>query len=684
MQEHVTETAHAVADTLGHATEAAHTVMSTVDMNYAVWLLILPLLGVIINGLFTRRLPEKVVGWLGSAMIIGSFAVAVSLFFQLKGLDPHSRSVTVDVFNWMSIGQLKLDFAFLIDPLSSVMVLVVTGISSLIHIYSIGYMHGDNRFRAFFTYMNLFVFFMLILVLGSSYPVLFIGWEGVGLCSYLLIGFWWEDMAKATAGMKAFIVNRIGDFGMLVAMFLLFKHLGTLTFTEVFPAAATTWGHHVDAAPVIAITLMLLLGAAGKSAQFPLYVWLPDAMAGPTPVSALIHAATMVTAGVYMIARSSMLYMLAPTSMMIVALVGAFTAIFAATIGLKQMDIKKVLAYSTVSQLGYMVMATGVAAFSAGIFHLMTHAFFKALLFLAAGAVIHSMHGALHHVDDHHTDAQDMRNMGGLRKFTPITYYVFLVATLAIAGIPGFSGFFSKDEILASAFSHGAYLPYALGLIAAVITAFYMFRLVYLTFHGEYKGPKGSEEGLHESPPVMTIPLIILAVLSVIGGYVGLPIVFGENLHVFKEWLNPVFEPAFEAVHYHPHHPSISLEWLLIGTSVLAALIGIIVANVMYIRQNRVAEPDEKQAGFGKVLFNKYYVDEIYNAAVIRPLIGLCRIFWKDFDDRVVDRGMVLGSARTVFGSGGLLRKLQTGFVGNYALMLALGVLIILAVVLVR
>lgn len=683
MEDHVIDTTQAVADTLHHAAEAMGSVVHA-DMGYAMWLLIFPLIGVIINGLFARRWSEKVVGWFGSVTVIASFLVAVNLTVQLAGLDPHHRSVEVILFNWIHIGSLNLDFAFLIDPLSAVMLLVVTGISSLIHVYSIGYMHGDSRFRAFFTYMNLFVFFMLILVLGNSYPILFIGWEGVGLCSYLLIGFWWEDMEKAKAGMKAFIVNRIGDFGMLVAMFLMFKHLGTLTFNEVFPAAAGMWGHNVDAAPIIAITLMLLLGAAGKSAQFPLYVWLPDAMAGPTPVSALIHAATMVTAGVYMIARSNMLYMLAPTSMTVVALVGAFTAIFAATIGIKQFDIKKVLAYSTVSQLGYMVMATGVAAFSAGIFHLMTHAFFKALLFLASGAVIHTMHGGLHHVHDHDTDPQDIRNMGGLKKFIPVTYWTFLIATLAISGIPGFSGFFSKDEILASAFTHGSYVPYALGLIAAVITAFYMFRVLYLTFHGEYKGPKGSEQELHESPKVMTIPLMILAFLAVVGGYVGLPIVFGEKLHIFKEWLNPVFEPAFEAVHYHEAHPAIGLEWMLIGVSVVAALIGIFVAHTMYIRQGKTAQPDGAQKGFGKVLWKKYYVDEIYDGGVIKPLIAACRALWNKFDEAVIDRGMVLGSAKTVFGAGGILRRLQTGVIGNYALMLVIGVIVLLAVVLVR
>jgi NADH-quinone oxidoreductase subunit L len=667
-----------------HVAEAASAMQHSGDMQFAIWILLFPLIGVVVNGFLARKWSEKAVGVFGSAMIIGSFAIAVTLLVKLIGMDPHHRVVEVTFFHWMNVGTLNLDFAFLIDPLSAIMILVVTAISSLIHIYSIGYMHGDSRFRVFFTYMNLFVFFMLILVLGSSYPVMFIGWEGVGLCSYLLIGFWWEDMSKATAGMKAFVVNRIGDFGMLLAMFLIFSHLGSLNFTEVFPAAADKWALSIDNPAVIAIALLLLLGACGKSAQFPLYVWLPDAMAGPTPVSALIHAATMVTAGVYMIARSSMLYMLAPTALAVVAMIGAFTAIFAATIGIKQFDIKKVLAYSTVSQLGYMVMACGVASFGAGIFHLMTHAFFKALLFLGSGAVIHTMHGGLHHIHDHKTDPQDMRNMGGLRKKIPITYFVFVVATLAIAGIPGLSGFFSKDEILASAFSHGAYLPYVLGLIAAVITAFYMFRLLYLTFHGEYKGPAGSEEELHESPKVMTVPLMVLAVLSVIGGYVGLPIVFGKNVHVLKAWLDPVFHPAYEAVKYHPHHPSIAMEWLLIGTSVVAAIVGILVARHMYITKGHVAKSDEEQTGFGKVLWKKYYVDEIYDTVAINPLISFCKGLWKHFDDKIIDDGMVIGTAKVWRAIGGGVRKLQTGVVGNYAFMLLVGVVVVLAAFLLR
>ncbi len=653
-------------------------------MEFAVWLILFPLIGVVINILVGKRLPEKAVGWLASAMVGASFAVAVriALMVAAEGTENHVYSHEVVFFNWITAGGLKLDFAFLIDPLTVVMLLIVTGISTLIHIYSIGYMHGDSRFSTFFLYLNLFVFFMLILVLGNNLPVLFIGWEGVGLASYLLIGFWWEDMAKATAGMKAFVVNRIGDFGMLLAMFLLFQHLGTLTFTEMFKEAGNVWGHDIGGPTITAITLLMLLGAAGKSAQIPLFVWLPDAMAGPTPVSALIHAATMVTAGVYMIARNATLFMLSPTTMTVVAFVGATTALFAATIGVKQFDIKKILAYSTVSQLGYMVMAMGVGAFSAGVFHLMTHAFFKALLFLGAGAVIHTMHGGLHKIGDHHTDPQDIRNMGGLRKKIPLTYWLIVTATVAISGIPPFSGFFSKDEILASAFASGNFIPWIMGLTAAVITAFYMFRMLFVTFHGSYRGPEGSEEGLHESPPTMTVPLMVLAVLAVVGGWVGLPPVVSKT-NAFHDWLHPVIQPAYDVVHFHQEHLSHSLEWILIGVSVLAALVGIGLAWNRYINKGYVPKADAEQTGFGKVLWQKYYVDEIYNAGVIQPLIGLCQVAWKKFDTIVLDSGMVMGSAKTVRWVGGGLRKLQTGVVGNYAFMFALGVVGILIALLV-
>ncbi len=670
----------------------------TVSMSYAVWIVLFPLIGVVLWGLLLRKMPEKVVGWGASLMIGLSFVVAVMLTLKLASLDPHHRVVEVEIFRWITAGGLELDFAFLVDPLSAVMMLVVTGVSFLIHIYSIGYMHGDSRYSLFFTYLNLFVFFMLILVLGNNLPILFIGWEGVGLCSYLLIGFWWEDQNKAEAGMKAFVVNRIGDFGMLIAIFMLYFYLGTLKFTDMHPAAVELWGHNVGALSITVITLALLLGATGKSAQIPLFVWLPDAMAGPTPVSALIHAATMVTAGVYMIARNATLFALSPVGMGAVALIGAATAIVAATIGLKQMDIKKVLAYSTVSQLGYMVMACGVGAFTAGVFHLMTHAFFKALLFLGSGAVIHTMHGALHHVHDHHTDPQDMRNMGGLAKHIKVTYAVFLIATLAIAGIPGLSGFFSKDEILAHAYLAAVYehnpvalIAWALGLMAAGITAFYMFRLVFLTFHGRYKGPEGSEEGLHESPPVMLIPLVVLAILSIIGGYVGVPHLppLPHIPHYLGDWLQPVFHQAHEILLHnhglhHAPHLSVVEEWVLVGASVLVAILGIVGAFVVYRLMRAEAKPDEAQAGFGKTLFNKYYIDEIYNAVVIRPLIGFCRLAWKYFDAGVIDGGLVMGTAKTVRWFGAPLRRVQTGIVANYAFWLALGVAGVLLAFLIR
>ena len=653
-------------------------------MDYAVLIIIFPLLGLILNGFFGRKWSETAAGWLASLMIGCSFIIAVALTLELFSLDPHDRHVNVEIFRWITVGNLKLDFAFLIDPLSSVMILVVTGISFLIHIYSIGYMHGDPRVRLFFVYMNLFVFFMLVLVLGNSYPVMFIGWEGVGLCSYLLIGFWWSDQAKAEAGMKAFIVNRIGDFGMLIAMFLMFYNLGTLTFEGVFSGAAAQWGNDIGAPTITAITLLLLMGAIGKSAQLPLHVWLPDAMAGPTPVSALIHAATMVTAGVYMIARSNLLFMLAPTSMTVVAVIGALTALFAATIGLKQFDIKKVLAYSTVSQLGYMVMACGVGAFTAGIFHLMTHAFFKALLFLGSGAVIHTMHGALHLVHDHHTDPQDIRNMGGLKKYIPLTYTTFVIACFAIAGIPGLSGFFSKDEILASAYASGNIFAYILGLGAAILTAFYMFRLVYLTFHGEYKGPSGSAVGLQESPGTMTTPLVILAILSIIGGYIGLPLVLGEKINIFHDWMHPVFAEGVSLAHSHPQHLTHAAEWILLAVSVVAAIFGLSIAWSMYIKRKIVAKPDAEQRGIELVLYRKYYVDELYSFSVVKPLIQLSRWAWKIIDDGLIDSVMVLGSAKSVRWIGGGLRQMQTGAVGSYALMIAAGVIVILVFYLVR
>ncbi len=467
-------------------------------MNSLIYIPLIPLIGFLINFFLGKRLPEKLTGIIASLALGTSFVLAIALFLKLLQLPPEHRYIEQYIFTWITVGKFDLPFALLLDPLSGVMMLVVTGISFLIHIYSIGYMAGDKGIARYFSYLNLFVFFMLLLVMGNNYLILFIGWEGVGLCSYLLIGFWFEDKAKAIAGKKAFIVNRIGDFGFLVGMFLMYSTFGSLIFSEVFERASL-----FGPAPILtAMTLLMFMGATGKSAQIPLYIWLPDAMAGPTPVSALIHAATMVTAGVYMVARSSILYALAPTSLMVVAIVGCITALVAATIGIAQNDIKKVLAYSTVSQLGYMFLALGSGAFAAGIFHLMTHAFFKALLFLGSGSVIHAMHHHYHKLNDHKSDAQDMRNMGGLKKRMPVTFITFLVATLAISGIPGFSGFFSKDEILWKTFVSGRIWLYIIGLITAGITAFYMFRLVYMTFYGKFRGGE-SDEHLPESPADM-------------------------------------------------------------------------------------------------------------------------------------------------------------------------------------
>jgi len=631
----------------------------------SVWLIpLFPLIGVLFNGFFGKKLPEKVVGWFGSLMVGFSFIVACLAFFELLGMDAEHRSVTVPVFNWLVSGSLSAAASILVDPLSCVMMLVVAGVSFLIHIYSIGYMHGDNGFARYFTYLNLFVFFMLTLVMGDNYLVMFIGWEGVGLCSYLLIGFWFEDDEKANAGKKAFIVNRIGDFGFLVGIMLMFTTFGTINFLGVFQRAAF---FPVGSGVITAITLCLFLGAVGKSAQIPLYVWLPDAMAGPTPVSALIHAATMVTAGVYMVARSNILYSLAPASLYVVAIVGAATAIFAATIGLVQNDIKKVLAYSTVSQLGYMFLACGVGAFGVGIFHLVTHAFFKALLFLGSGSVIHAMSGE-----------QDIRRMGGLKNKIPITFATFFIATLAISGIPGLSGFFSKDEILFKAFASGHTWIWLIGLVAAALTAFYMFRLVFLTFYGQFRGEKSVAAHIHESPPSMTIPLIILAVLSIIGGYIGLPRALAGGAW-FEGWLEPVLtHPELHGLHETTAHPALSTEYLLMALSIVVALVGILLAYQMYRK-----DPDmpgrlaNRLKTTYNVLLHKYYVDEIYNAAVVQPLLKISDILSDLFDMKGID-GLVNGVGWIIVATGKGVRRIQTGFVQNYALFMGMGILILL------
>ena len=635
-----------------------------------------------------------IVSVLGPLVVLLSFALSVAIFAAMRGA--HGGTAYVQrYFDWMRVGDLEVGAALMLDELSMTMVLVVTGVGFLIHVFSVGYMRRDPGYPRYFAYLNLFVFFMLVLVLGASFPVMFVGWEGVGLCSYLLIGFWFSDKANADAGKKAFIVNRIGDFGFLVAMFLLFANLGTLDFGAV---AANAPALGAGSALATAICLFLFLGCAGKSAQIPLYVWLPDAMAGPTPVSALIHAATMVTAGVYLVARTGALFALSPVASLTVAVVGALTAIFAATIGLKQWDIKKVLAYSTISQLGYMFVAVGVGAYVAGMFHLVTHAFFKALLFLGAGSVIYAMHEA-YHATHAHEDAQDMRNMGGLGRWLPWTRMLMWIATLAIAGIPVFAGFFSKDEILAAVFSrtHGSpfsgiqwlgipgnavlYAIYAIGLAAALLTAIYMTRMMLYTFHGPNRTGEREAEHLREAPWVMTGPLVVLGALSLLGGWLNLPALASflgpaERLH---HWLEPVVGDASRALGGGAHLDH-ATEYALIGAAVAIAAVGIVIAFVR-LKPERVVPAREAPAseGFERVLEHKYFVDEAYDRAIVRPtVVGSRAVLWKGIDTGLIDGLMVTGSASLARGFGWVGSRLQSGQVGTYAWVLVLGVLMVL------
>lgn len=628
-----------------------------------------PLLGFLFNGLAGSRIrSEKVIGWIGSGTVGVAFALGVVTFVKMLSLPVHLRAQTVELFRWISSGtgtpgSLNIPFSLLVDQLSIVMVLIVTGVGFLIHVYSIGYMHGDPGFWRFFSYMNLFIVAMLILVLADNFVVLFLGWEGVGLCSYLLIGFWYdrpfEKSTTSDAAKKAFIVNRIGDFGFLLGLFLIFATFGTLTFRPVFHQAEAFLPGDLR---IFWITLLLFLGAVGKSAQIPLYVWLPDAMAGPTPVSALIHAATMVTAGVYMVSRTSVLYALAPTTMMIVAIVGAVTALYAASIGLVQNDIKKILAYSTISQLGYMFLAAGVGAFAAGIFHLMTHAFFKALLFLGAGAVIHSLHGE-----------QNIQRMGGLKRYLPTTYWTFLVAALAISGIPPLSGFFSKDEILTKAFFNGSFWLWLIGFVTAGMTAFYIFRLFSLTFEGTRRFSDSVHP--HEAPLSMTIPLIILAVLSISAGWVGISPGLGVHLWRLEQWLAPVFEPASNVLLL-VHEEANGIEYVLMALTFFLVAGSIYVAYTIYVHRKEIAlQLGQRFSVLYKILFNKYYVDEAYDAAIVKPLVhGSQKLLWKWFDVGIVD-GTVNGIAKVVNVLGAVTRRVQTGIAQSYAVVFILGLL---------
>jgi NADH-quinone oxidoreductase subunit L len=630
----------------------------------------LPLLGAILNGLGAGKLPRKLVSAIGAGSVGLAFAVALGCLMTILSLPTEERFFQQTLFSWIDSGDLSVAVRLGLDPLSVVMMLVVTGVGFLIHVYSTGYMNHEKSYGRYFAYLNLFTFCMLMLVLADNFLVMFFGWEGVGLCSYLLIGFWYQRPAAAEAGKKAFIVNRIGDWGFLIGIFLIFVTFGTLDFGRVFSEAPGRLA--MGGTLVTAIALFLFVGATGKSAQLPLHVWLPDAMEGPTPVSALIHAATMVTAGVYMIARCHILYALAPTALLVVAIVGAATALFAATIGLVQKDIKRVLAYSTVSQLGYMFLAMGVSAFTAGIFHLMTHAFFKALLFLGAGSVIHALSGE-----------QDMDRMGGLKKHLPKTHLTMLIATLAIAGVFPFAGFFSKDEILWKAYQNGGPIFWAAGAVGAFMTAFYMFRLYFMTFHGQERLTDEAKHHLHESPNSMTIPLVLLAVLSVVGGFVQVPLLAGGQR--FEGFLEPVFSDiqrlgvsaaggtaAGGAAHHDP-----SLEIALMAISLAIALLGIFVAHRFYVKDPQAPRRlAERARGLYGLLWHKWWVDEIYDARIVQPIVRLSNKLWKDVDAAVVD-GAVNGVGKKVEAGAGWLRLAQTGYVQLYALILTLGMVVV-------
>ena len=634
-----------------------------------------PLIGFLLNGLLLGRLPRPLISFIGCASVGLSLVMSVLLFFDLKGMPPEARLIEQTLFSWIPAGSLHVNIGYLLDPLSAVMILVVSGVGFLIHVYSVGYMHRDPGYGRYFSYLNLFTFAMLTLVLADNFVFMFVGWEGVGLCSYLLIGFWFERKSASDAGKKAFIVNRIGDFGFLIGMFIIFWQVGSLEFRTVMETAPTVF--FVGGALITTACILLFVGAIGKSAQIPLYVWLPDAMEGPTPVSALIHAATMVTAGVYMIVRTNVLYMMAPDALLVVAIVGAVTAIYAATIGLAQNDIKRVLAYSTVSQLGYMFLACGVAAFSAGIFHLMTHAYFKALLFLGSGAVIHAM-----------SSEQDMRKMGGLRKYLPVTYWTFLLATLAISGIPGFSGFFSKDEILWKSFSSqfGHPIFWVIGFITAGLTAFYMFRLFYMTFHGQERMDEHTKAHLHEAPKSMTVPLVVLAVLAVIGGWVGMPHVLGFTNH-FERWMEPVMSQGAQVAESHALAAAgghAGAEIALMVASVALVLIAIFLARMFYNKRPELATNfREKLSGVHRILLNKYYVDEIYGAILVRPVVYLSLFLWKIVDVVFID-GLINGLATTYSDVSQYCRGVQTGRVRSYATLFVIGVVVLVAYVVLR
>ena len=622
-----------------------------------VWLIpFLPLIGFLINGLGRKKLSKSLTGIMGSGVILASFLISVFVFFQVKSGNTH----VAHYFDFINTGSLKIGFDFQIDQLSSLFLLIITGVGFLIHVYSTSYMHEEDSkdFAKYFAYLNLFVFSMLLLVMGGNYIIMFIGWEGVGLCSYLLIGFWFKDNSNNDAARKAFVMNRIGDFGFLLAVFWLIAKLGTADYHDVFSNVSK-----LSLFDITGITLLLFIGATGKSAQIPLYTWLPDAMAGPTPVSALIHAATMVTAGIYMIARSNILFTMAPVTQSVIAVIGLATAVVAATIALKQNDIKKVLAYSTVSQLGYMFLGLGVGAYTGAVFHVMTHAFFKALLFLGAGSVIHAMGGE-----------QDMRNMGGLKKYMGITHITFLLGCFAIAGIPPFAGFFSKDEILAEAFAKNP-VYWAVGVLTAFMTAFYMFRLYGMTFLGKFRGTHDQEHHLHESPAAITIPLIVLAILAVVGGLIGIPEVLMHGGHRLETFLEPIFAESNTLVTSlnEKHELSHATEYALMAVSVVGALIALLYA---WNKFSKYEKTTVKETGIGRILANKWYVDEIYDAVIVKPIQSVATFFNNVLEKKGID-GFVNGIGKAVNYGSRQIRLLQTGQVSAYMMLMVVAVLIL-------
>jgi len=636
-----------------------------------VWLILLfPLAGVLINAFLGRWLNRRLVAAIACLAVGASFVVALLVFFAMLGLPAETeaggngRERIIPIFTWIVAGSFKVEASLLLDQLSILMVLVVTGVSTLLHIYSAAYMKGEEYYNRYFTWLNLFVLMMLILVLGDNFLVMYVGWEGVGLCSYLLIGYWFEKKSAADAGKKAFIVNRVGDFGFALGIMLIFATFGSLAFQDVLPAAGT-----ILPGTATAIALLLFLGAAGKSAQIPLYVWLPDAMEGPTPVSALIHAATMVTAGVYMVARCFTLFEASPSALNWVIWIGVLTAFFAATMALVQKDFKRILAYSTISQLGYMFVGMGAGAYAAGMFHLTTHAFFKALLFLCAGSVMHALSGEL-----------DIFKMGGLRRKMPWTFATLLVGVLALSGVPFLAGFFSKDEILLGAYEGGALVPWILGTITAALTAFYAFRLLFVAFYGQPRLDKKIEKHVHESSPVMLVPMAILAILAVLGGYIGLPRFLGLG-NAIDEFLHPIFAAS---VHVPAAAENATMEIVLLAISLLAVAIGFVAAYWIYIRNWGLGARMTKSAQWlYDIVYNKYYVDEAYTEVIVKPLRMLGDFIAVAVEERSIDRA-VNGFAQLFGLAGEGLRRLQSGLVRNYALAMFIGIVAVMVYFLVR